>query len=85
MCNTVTRRPVSRQRPKYAHATIEKILQKVFFYVVRIYSLLGNVCFFLGPPRVYIKSRVLNQRPVTEQEREWSESSAVKEKGSADD
>jgi hypothetical protein len=28
--DTVTCRPISRQRPKYAHATIEKILQELF-------------------------------------------------------
>jgi hypothetical protein len=26
----VTRRPISRQRPKYMHATIEPVLQEVF-------------------------------------------------------
>jgi hypothetical protein len=43
--------------------------------VVRIYPLLGNGCVPMGPPPDYIKS------PVVEREREWSESSAVKEEG----
>jgi trehalose utilization protein len=30
----VTCRPRFRQRPKYAHATIEKVLQRSVFYVV---------------------------------------------------
>jgi hypothetical protein len=43
------------------------------FCVVRIYPLLDNGCFLWGPPPDYISSPVV--------EREWSESSAVKEEG----
>jgi hypothetical protein len=38
---TVTRRPISRQRPKYAHATTEKVWQELF-------SLWSAPCPFLG-------------------------------------
>jgi hypothetical protein len=38
----VTCRPMSRQRPKYAHATIEKVLQEVFSMWSAPCPLLGN-------------------------------------------
>jgi hypothetical protein len=38
----VTCRPVSRQRPKYAHATIENILQELFSMWSAQCLLLGN-------------------------------------------
>jgi hypothetical protein len=52
---------------------------RVIFYVVRIYPLLGNGCVFYD----YISSSVVNQKSVVEREREreWIESSAVKEEG----
>jgi hypothetical protein len=37
--------------------------------------------FSMDPPRDYVNSPVVNQKPVGEREREWSESSAVKEEG----
>jgi hypothetical protein len=35
--------------------------------------------FSMDPPRDYIGSPVVNQKSVVDREREWSESSAVKE------
>jgi hypothetical protein len=40
--NIVTCGPISRQRPKYAHATIEKVLQEMFSMLSAPYPLLGN-------------------------------------------
>jgi hypothetical protein len=37
--------------------------------------------FSMDPPRDCISSAVVNQKSVVEREREWSESSAVKEEG----
>jgi hypothetical protein len=37
--------------------------------------------FFMCPPRDYINSPIVNQKSVVEREREWGESSAVKEEG----
>jgi hypothetical protein len=37
--------------------------------------------FSMDPPRDYISSPVVNHKSVIEREREWGESSAVKEKG----
>jgi hypothetical protein len=37
--------------------------------------------FSAGPPRDYMTSPVVNQKPVVEREQEWSEPSAVKEEG----
>jgi hypothetical protein len=37
--------------------------------------------FSMDPPLNYISSPVVNQKSVVEREREWSESSAVKEEG----
>jgi hypothetical protein len=49
--------------------------------VVRIYPLLTNGYFSKGLPRDYISSPVVTQKSVVEHEREWSESSAVKDSG----
>jgi hypothetical protein len=40
--NTVTCRPISRQRSKYAHATIQKVLQELFPMWSEPWPLLGN-------------------------------------------
>jgi hypothetical protein len=48
------------------------------FYVVLRYPLLGNGCIFYGPPRDNIRSKI-GIKSEQEREREWSESSAVKE------
>jgi hypothetical protein len=40
--HTVTYRPISRQRPKYVHTTIEKVLQEVFSICSAPWSLRGN-------------------------------------------
>jgi hypothetical protein len=40
--NIVTCRPISRQHPKYTHATIEKILQELFFMWSAPCPSLGN-------------------------------------------
>jgi hypothetical protein len=37
--------------------------------------------FSVGPPQDYISSLVVNQKSVVKREREWGESSAVKEEG----
>jgi hypothetical protein len=69
----LTCRLISRQRRKYTHATIEPASQKRCFLCGSHISIAGQRMFSIGPPRDYISS------PVVEREREWSESSAVKE------
>jgi hypothetical protein len=40
--NIVTCRPISTQRPEYANATIEKVLEEVFSMWSASYPVLGN-------------------------------------------
>jgi hypothetical protein len=40
--HNVTCTPISRQHPKYAHATLEKVLQKVFSMWSAVCPLLSN-------------------------------------------
>jgi hypothetical protein len=49
----------------------------------RAFTTIEEAVFPMGPPRDYISSPVVNQMSVVEREREreWSESSAVKEEG----
>jgi hypothetical protein len=47
------------------------------------FATIEGAVFSMDPPRDYISSPVANQKSVVEREREWSESSAVKEEGFA--
>jgi hypothetical protein len=49
--NIVTCRPISRQRPKYTHTTIEKVLQEVFYMWSALFPLLGNVSLNTFPQK----------------------------------
>jgi hypothetical protein len=112
----MTCRPMSKQRPKYVHATIEEVLKEVFSMWSAPFPLLGNGSLNTSPQkqtrgtighlllgngavnrlcqqyrlfsvgsvtRNYRRAQKGVQRittePVVEREREWRDSSAVKE------
>jgi hypothetical protein len=58
------------------NTTIEKEVFSMWFAYINFWA---TDVFSMGPPRDYINSAVVNQKSVIEREREWSESSAVKE------
>jgi hypothetical protein len=62
------------------NATIEEEVFSMWFAYVHCWA---KDVFSMGPLRDYISSPVVNQRSVVEREREreWGESSAVKEEG----
>jgi hypothetical protein len=60
------------------NTTVEEAMFSVFFAHIHCWA---TDVFSVGPLRNYISSPVVNQKPVLEQEREWSESLAVQEEG----
>jgi hypothetical protein len=58
------------------NTTIEKEVFSMWFAYIHCGA---NDVFSMEQPRDYISSPVINQKTVVEREREWSESSAVKE------
>jgi hypothetical protein len=60
------------------NTTMEEEVFSMWFACIHCWT---TDVFSMDPPRDYISSSVVNQKTVVQREREWSESSAVKEKG----
>jgi hypothetical protein len=60
---------------------VNTIAEEVFSMLFAYMNCWETDILSMAPPPDYISSPVVNQKSVVEQEREWSESSAVKEEG----
>jgi hypothetical protein len=81
--NTFPRQRIRRQQSDNFHCYATRCKYKteegvfsVWFAYIHCWA--ADV-FSMGPPRDYVSSPVVNQKPVIEREREWRESSAAKE------
>jgi hypothetical protein len=78
--------PIARQRVA-KHISTEANARNNRSSIVRqrrgkhAFKTIQEAVFSICPPRDCISSPVVNQKSVVEREREWSESSAVKEEG----